>query len=124
MTREIEPSDTYLDKVKKLIPAEVSAGFLAVNSLVPLDEKFSFYVLGFGVIFAIFCILYLKFLEGVQRLVQIIFVSLVAFPAWAINIAVARIDWLQEKLFIAPTLLVIVTLAIPLLVERARNDIH
>jgi|GEM_PF-3783447 hypothetical protein len=121
MPREVGPTDTYLDRVKKLIPAEVSAGFLAVNSLVPLDDIFGVYVLGFGVIFALFCILYLRILEGVTNVLQLIFVSLIAFPAWAINISVARIGWLQEKIFIAPSILVLVTLTIPLLVDRPKK---
>ena len=33
MEREVKPADTYAERVKKLIPAEVSAAFLAINAI-------------------------------------------------------------------------------------------
>ena len=60
-------------------------------------------------------------LEGVTNLVQIAFISLVAFPVWALNIAVDRIDFMQNKLFLASSLLVMVTLIIPLLVKNQNS---
>jgi hypothetical protein len=115
--REIKASDTYLDRVKKLIPAEVSAGFLAINSLIPLKSEFNLFVLGFFVALLVICILYMYRLEMVTNLFQIIFVSIVAYPIWALNISIARIEWMQDREFLAGCLLVIVTLLIPLLVK-------
>ena len=63
---------------------------------------------------------YLRVLENVKKISQIIFVSAVAFPIWAINIAIARIDLLQDREFLASSLLVMVTLFIPLVIRNAR----
>ena len=118
MAREVESSDSYLDRVKKLIPAEVSAAFLAINSSIPLDERFNIFVIAFFLILVVICVLYLRILEGVARLAQVAFISGVAFPVWALNIAIARIDYMQDRVFLASSLLVLVTLFIPLLVRN------
>jgi uncharacterized membrane protein len=57
-------------------------------------------------------------LENVASVAQIVFISIVAFPVWALNIAITRIDWIQDKLFLASSLLVLVTLIMPLLVRK------
>lgn len=118
MAREVKSDDTYLDRVKKLIPAEVSAAFLAINSSIPLDEKYNVFVVGFFAIFVVVCVLYLRVLERVTKVAQILFISAVAFPVWALNIAIARLDFMQDKVFLASSLLVLVTLFIPLLVRE------
>jgi hypothetical protein len=117
--REVSPADTYMERVKKLIPAEVSAAFLAINSLIPLNSDNNVYVIFFFVILLAICVFYLRQLESVRSLVQIAFISLVAFPIWAANIAIARIDWLQPRAFLASCLLIVATLAIPLIVRKA-----
>lgn len=116
--RQISSDDSYLERVKKLIPAEVSAGFLAINSLIPLNSQHDLFVIGFFLILVLICVLYLKMIEQVTSVVQIAFISVVAFPVWAINIAIARIDFLQPRAFLPACLLIIVTLATPLLVKR------
>lgn len=121
MAREVESGDSYLDRVKKLIPAEVSAGFLAINSAIPLDSQFNVYVAGFFVVLVVICGMYLSMLENVASVAQIVFISIVAFPIWALNIAIARIDWMQNKVFLASSLLILVTLIIPLLVRRPQQ---
>ncbi len=121
MSREVVSSDSYLDRVKKLIPAEVSAAFLAINASIPLDEKFSAYVVGFFLVLVPICVLYLRMLEVVTSWAQIAFISGVAFPVWALNIAVDRIEFMQNKLFLSSSLLVLVTLVIPLLVRQPQS---
>ncbi len=118
MSREVQGDDSYLDRVKKLIPAEVSAGFLAINSAIPLNSDFNSFVIGFFAALAVLCALYLLMIEKVTSIAQIVFITVVAFPVWAVNIAIARIDWLQDKAFLAPCLLILVTLIIPLLVRK------
>jgi hypothetical protein len=120
MSREVESSDSYTDRVKKLIPAEVSAAFLAINASIPLDDNFTYFVIGFFVVLAIICIFYLRAMEHVTSLGQLLFISGVAFPVWALNIAIDRIDFMQDKLFLASGLLVLVTLVVPLLVRSPR----
>lgn len=118
MSREVQQGDTYFDKVKKLIPAEVSAAFLAINASMPLSDEVLYYAVGFFLILIPFCALYLRFLEHVTSVAQIAFISGIAFPVWALNIAVDRLEFMQNKLFLSSSLLVLVTLFIPLIVKR------
>lgn len=119
MEKEITGKDTYLDRVRKLIPAEVSAGFLTINSLIPLDSDKDYIVLLFFISLVIICGLYMYKLEMIKNYLQILFVSLVAFPVWALNIAIARIEWVQTNTSVPACLLVIITLLMPLLVRGA-----
>ena len=118
MERQVKPADTYADRVKKLIPAEVSAAFLAINASIPLDDEYLPYVIGFFIALAVISIVYLRTLENVDSPKQIAFVSLVAFPTWALSIAVDRFDFMENKLFLASGILVLVTLVIPLIVKN------
>ena len=120
MSREVSSGDSYAERVKKLIPAEVSAAFLAINASIPLSDEFFWFVIGFFAILILICIFYLQRLEGVTSIAQLVFISCVAFPVWALNIAVDRLDFMQNKLFLASGLLVLVTLVIPLLVKSPK----
>lgn len=118
MSREVTTSDSYLDKVKKLIPAEVAAAFLAINASIPLQGSKFIFAIGFFLLLVPICVAYLRIFERVQNWLQIAFISGVAFPVWALNIAIDRIAWMQGHLFIASGLLVLVTLIVPLMAGR------
>ena len=114
MSREVTTNDSYLDKVKKLIPAEVSAAFLAINASIPLDDRNLKYVAIFFVILIPICALYLRQLESVTSIRQVLFTSGIAFPIWALNIAVDRLEFMSNKLFLPSSRLILVTLLVPL----------
>ena len=118
MSREVATNDSYLDKVKKLIPAEVAAAFLAINASIPLDDSKLKFAFGFFVILIPICVAYLRVFERVSNWLQIAFISGIAFPVWALNIAIDRVEFLQGNLFIASGLLVLVTLIVPLFAGR------
>jgi len=118
MQREVTTSDSYLDKVKKLIPAEVSAAFLAINASIPLSDTSFYFALGFFLALIPICVLYLRIFENVSSVAQVVFISGVAFPIWALNIAIDRLEFMHNKLFLASGLLVLATLVAPLLAKR------
>ena len=123
MSREVTTNDSYLDKVKKLIPAEVSAAFLAINASIPLSDAFFYYAIGFFLVLIPICALYLRFLENVKSIAQIAFIGGIAFPVWALNIAVDRLEFMHNKLFLASGLLMLVTLVVPLMTKgEEQND--
>jgi hypothetical protein len=115
--RQIDLTDSYLEKLKKLVPTEVSAAFLAINSLVPFDADNNIYVYGFFALLVAACWLYLRNLQSVSSVIQLAFTSLVAFPVWALNIAALRFDWMSSKSFIPGCILIIVTVFSPLIYQ-------
>jgi hypothetical protein len=105
----------YLERVKELVPSEITAAFLAINTAIPLDERWLDYLYGFFVVLVIACWFYLSRFKGVSNLYQLLFVTLVAFPVWAFNIAVARFDFIANATFIPSCVLIVVTLFAPLI---------
>jgi hypothetical protein len=112
--REVSSLDSYSSKLAKLIPAEVTAAYLAVNSLVPVDQGYSAPVKITLIVLTVFCPLYLWVLQNVRDPLQLLFTT-GAFPLWALNISYPRSENpadVQIKLGVA---LILVTLVIPLI---------
>lgn len=104
----------YLAKIKELIPAEVTAAFLAINSAVPIDDRYIIWIyVFFGALLAL-CLLYM--IVQSSSLVRALFVTFIAFPVWAINISMARFDWLVDKTWLPACVLFLVTAMSPLIV--------
>lgn len=117
MDRELKPEDEPLDKIRKLLPTEVSGAFLALNSIVPAQADV-FWIYSTTAILVVACWLYLRSLAGISNILQLAFVSVIAFPAWAANIAVDRIDFFDgPNRFIAAVIVVIVSVFIPLIIR-------
>jgi hypothetical protein len=116
--RNLKESDAYADKVKKLIPAEVSAAFLAINSSIQFGDDYFIYSLSFFIILIPICWLYLLQFQNVGSKIQLFFTTFIAFPLWAANMAIDRIDFLADKRFLPAAGLIIVTLVAPLVIAK------
>jgi hypothetical protein len=114
-------TDSFASKLAKLIPAEVSAAYLAINSIVNIDEGFSPKMWASLAALTVFCALYLWKVLGVTSQLQIAFTT-ASFPVWALNISSARlIDRIDSStLGIA---LILVTVAIPLIPTSPRSGV-
>jgi thiol:disulfide interchange protein len=112
----------YLDRVRELIPTEVTAAFVAINSLIPLDSNNLPYLFGFFLLLAIACWLYLSRFQEIASIQQLAFTTLVAFPVWAFNIAMARFEFVADKSFVAAAFLILVTVFSPLFAGKKQAD--
>jgi hypothetical protein len=113
----------YLDRVRELIPTEVTAAFVAINSLVPFDSDNTTYLYIFFAFLVVACWLYLNRFQGVGSIQQLAFTSLIAFPVWAFNIAMARFDFVADKTFVPAAVLILVTVFAPLFAGRRKQRI-
>ncbi|EHR04244.1 MULTISPECIES: hypothetical protein [unclassified Bradyrhizobium] len=111
-------TDSYPAKLAKLIPAEVSAAYLAINSLVPAGEGFSPPIWASLVVLTVFCALYLWKIQNVTNVLQIAFTT-ASFPIWALNISSTRSEMINPV--VLGVVLILVTVAIPL-VPTSRQD--
>lgn len=121
-TLNIRADDSYLDQVRKLIPAEITGAFLAINSLIPFHAEL-IWVAGFFLLLIPACWAYARCIHDITRKGQLAFISLVAFPVWALAIAVDRIDFLDlatDRRFVVSCLLVFVSLLAPLFFGTAK----
>jgi hypothetical protein len=112
----LQPIKQYLERVKELVPTEVTAAFLAINSTIPLDSRYLMYLLFFFAILLLACWLYLRRFQGISNLKQLIFITIIAFPVWAFNISVSRFDFMADTGFIPACILIVVSLFSPLIV--------
>jgi hypothetical protein len=110
----------YLDKVKELIPAEVSAAFLAINSAIPLNDTTIYWVYSFFFVLLILCALYMKIKS--KSIPQMAFVTFIAFPVWALNISLARFEFLSDKTWLPACALFIVTATSPLITLLEKQE--
>jgi hypothetical protein len=88
--KKIKDLGDYLDRVYKLIPAELAAAYCAAQSFlgVPEDPKDNIFLLsGFGIFLTILVPFYLMRLQGVSNIWQIV-VSTISLPVWAANISI------------------------------------
>ena len=117
MKRQIEPGiDSYLDKVFKLIPAEITAGFLAGQSLIfatPRPEELWWLLLLFAFVLTLITPLYLMKIQNVTSVSQI-FVSTLSFPIWAANISASWFAHLGPAVPALGLLLIVWVLFVPL----------
>jgi hypothetical protein len=114
------PGQQYLDKLYKIIPAEITAGYTAIASFLwdPIDPLSNINVLlGFAVFLAIINPLYLYRLQNVRNTMQIV-VSTISFPIWAACISTPLVTGAISD--ITPQIITVVmvawVLATPLLV--------
>lgn len=105
------PGQQYLDKLYKIIPAEITAGYTAVSSFLwnPIDPQSNIYVLlAFGVFLTILNPFYLRQLQGVTNTMQIV-VSTISFPIWAICISTPVVTGAVD--FLTPQIITVAMIA-------------
>jgi hypothetical protein len=84
MKRQIDHTDSYMDQLFKLIPAEITAAFIAGSTVLLTSDNPNEDFVGiafWGVFLTVLVPFYLK-MQGVSLFPQI-FVSTVSFPIWA-----------------------------------------
>lgn len=115
-TQNIRADDSYLEQVRKLIPAEITGAFLAINALIPFEANI-WWTRGFFVVLVPCCWAYARLVHDITRTRQLVFISFIAFPAWALAVAIDRIDTFDlatDNRFAVTCVLVVVSLLSPL----------
>lgn len=81
MAREIKFGDSYLDKLLKLIPSEIVAGYIAIYGITQSHAKAETILLVSSIALLILIPFILRFLQNVTKWGQIVF-SIIAFVIW------------------------------------------
>ena len=122
MTAKLTRDDGYLDKFQKLIPAEITGAYIAVNSLIP-EIASVIWLYAVAAILTIACFFYGKIFREITNSRHLFFLTFIAFPIWAINIIEYRIEWLADPTvnFIPGVLVILISIFAPFFVE-AESD--
>ncbi len=131
MSREVDPGDKYLDRLYKLLPAEVTGAYIAIRTLIdPTTNNNDNYLLFFAtVIFVLSPFLYYWALD-IKNLPQVVFLTF-SYVVWAANIDIVKIvaaqppAWLNGAVlnfvlnatFIKGVLIIWVILLVPLVLR-------
>lgn len=132
MSREIKPNDEYLDRLYKLLPAEVTGAYIAIRTLIdPITNENDKYLFFFaGVILLLAPFVYYWVLK-ISDWVQVAFLTF-SYVVWAANIDVVKIiaakpasladsgiaQFLLNATFIKGFLIIWVILLVPLVLRK------
>jgi hypothetical protein len=115
MARQIRQDQKYLDKLLKLIPSEIIAAYMVLAGMIPANRaKWGTTVV--TIILLCFVPLYLMKIQKVSRPAQIFFTTL-SFIVWVYSLGGPFIFWGIHASWLGSVLLVLWTLAIPLVIN-------
>ena len=111
MAREIKEMEYYKDKLLKLIPTEIVGAYLVLQGLIP-QSRAKIWLPIVSICLCIITFLYLKFLQKVNRISQLI-ISTGSFGVWLLAIGgpFKYFGWYEP--FIGSIVLVLWSLIIP-----------
>jgi len=115
MARQIRPTQRYGDRLLKLIPSEIVAAYVAVQGMIPEDAD-PWFLLVVTVLMTIMTPFYLKRFQRVIDASQLA-VSTGSFLVWVYTLGGPFRFWGLYRSWSASVLLVIWTLAVPLLMS-------
>jgi hypothetical protein len=112
MAREVKVDQDYKSKLLKLIPSEIVAAYVVIQGIIP-DERKYIGTLVVSLILLALVPLYLRNVYKVRRLGQYIFV-MGAFVIWIYSLGGPFKYWHIWEAWIGSSLLILYTLAVPL----------
>jgi hypothetical protein len=132
MSREIKPNDEYLDRLYKLLPAEVTGAYIAIRTLIdPITNENDKYLFFFGGVILVLAPFVYYWVLKISDWVQVAFLTF-SFVVWAANIDVVKIiaakpaswadsaiaQFLLNATFIKGFLIIWVILLVPLVLRK------
>lgn len=120
MAREVKHDQDYKSKLLKLIPSEIIAAYLLIESIIPDHRKYIGTLL-LTIVLLVMVPFYLKRIYLVNRVGQHVFVML-AFIIWVYSLGGPFRFWNIWEAWIGSSLLILYTLTIPLFYKPAENN--
>jgi hypothetical protein len=97
-SRDIQPSDDYVSKLLKLLPAEITAAYLSVRSIcTPENSNNDLFIGIFAVLIFLAAPLYMWRVLKMKNNLQVLFLTF-SFLVWVANIEIARIDGYSQAI--------------------------
>lgn len=97
-SRDIKPTDDYVSKLLKLLPAEITAAYLSVRAIcTPENSNNDLFIAVFAIFIFLAAPLFMWRVLKMKNNVQIAFLTF-SFVVWVANIEIARIDGYREAI--------------------------
>jgi hypothetical protein len=116
MARSIRQGDSYLDKLLKIIPSEVVAGYIAIIAIIQGHPKEETYLLVSSIALLIFIPLILRILQNVTNWFHII-VSMMAYVIWVYALGGPFVSWGLHDPILASVIIILYTFLIPFAIK-------
>jgi hypothetical protein len=117
MARGINPQDPYPLKVAKLLPAEVTAGYTAINAYLSDDIENWLLLLLFGFILMVICFYLIRW--QTKNTLQAILTSL-SFVIWAASVSAFYYGTSRERAVLG-SILVLVSILLPRFASKKKT---
>ncbi len=111
----------YVDAIRKVLPAEVTAAFLAINTVLPNSDQSFWWVVGTCLLLTATCALYQYFIYEMKIILGVVFSSFILFPVWCWNIAIDRFDLVGQERVLPFVAIIIVNLMVPLVALKIKS---
>lgn len=115
MARQIREAQNYRDRLLKLIPSEIVAAYMVLSGIIP-QESAKWGTLVVSIILLAFVPLYLRRIQNVQRISQLI-VTTTSFLVWLYSLGGPFKPWGLYQPWIGSVILILWTLTMPLLIN-------
>ena len=115
MAREIKVDQNYRDRLLKLIPSEIVAAYVVLAGVIPQHHA-KWGLLIVSVILLVLVPFYLKLLQNVNRIVQIV-ITTISFAVWVYSLGGPFREWGLYYAWLSSVILILWTLIVPLFVN-------
>ncbi|MCK1385760.1 hypothetical protein [Bradyrhizobium sp. 21] len=96
MSREIKKTDNNLDRLYKLLPAEITGAYIAIRTLItPENNSQDGFLLFFAIVILVIAPFFYYRVLGVRNLLQVVFLTF-SYVVWAANIDIVKIVALKD----------------------------
>lgn len=133
-SRQIKSSDQNLDRLYKLLPADITAAYIGIRTLISTETNNSdSYLLFFGAVILLLTPIYYYRLLQIKDIVQVSFLTF-SFAVWAANIDINRIatissdsplsgfiNFFLNPIFIKGVLVLWAVLLVPLVLNEKKS---
>jgi len=117
MSRGINPQDPYPLKVAKLLPAEVTAGYTAINAYLSDEIDNWVFLLAFGLILMVICFFLIRW--QAKNALQATLTSL-SFVVWAASVSAFYYGTSRERAVLG-SILVLISILLPRFVSKKKT---
>ena len=97
-SRDIKATDDHLARISKLLPAEITAAYLGIRTILsPEANDYDFFIGVFAVLIFLIAPFFMYYVQNMRRISQIAFL-LFSYVVWVANVEIGRFTVHDEQI--------------------------